>query len=177
MFYSTEARVMGKSMKLRSILCAAIIFGLTACSGDSTSISASDVPEGKHWQVTVDGSTPEQGTTLFKQHLPSSDKLFLTGTGSPDFSSVLLIVPMEKKYQTGVFEKGVEIELPGAGDFDHCELKDDSDTPNARVSVNIMENSRELFVATFTFTNLKCNKEKAVVTGSGFITQKRAAKK
>ena len=165
---------MKKAIKLRSTLCAGIIFGLAACSGDGSSVSVRDVPEGKHWQVTVDGSTPEEGTTLFKQHV--SGRLMLIGTGSPDFSSVLFIVPMEEPYQTGVFEKGVELELPGAGDFDHCELKNDSNTPNASVSINITENSRELFISSFTFTNIECKAAAVVVSGNGVITHKRAAK-
>ena len=161
-------------MKVRSTLCAVIVFGLAACSGDASSVSVSDVPEGKHWQVTLDGDTPETGTTLMRQQLPG--QLALIGTGGPGLSGIILLVPVETDYETGVFEKGVELELPGVGDFGHCELKEDSNTPNASVSVNITENSRELFVATFEFSDLECKKEAAVVSGSGVITEKKPVK-
>lgn len=165
---------METTMKLPSTLCAVIVLGLTACSGDSSSISISDVPEGKHWQVTLDGGTPEGGTTLMRQQLP--DRLALMGTGGPRFSGVILLVPMEEQYETGVFEEGVELKLPGAANVGDCEHTQDSNTHNASVSVNITENSRELFIATFTFADLECKKEAVVVSGSGVITEKRTVK-
>ena len=167
--------LIGTAMKIRLTLCAIILFGLTACSGDTSSVSVSDVPEGKHWQVTLDDGTPEKGTTLMRQQLPG--RLALMGSGGPGFPGIILLVPMETKYETGVFEKGVELELPGVADFGHCEHTKDSSNSMASVNVNITENSRELFVATFTFTDLECKKDAVVVSGSGVITEKKTVKK
>jgi hypothetical protein len=168
---------MRKALKLRSTLCAGILSCLVACSGDSASVSVSDVPEGKHWQVILDGGTPIDGSKLTNQHV--SGRLILMLRGEPFGSGISIFIPMEKQFQTGVFEEGLEFVMRGQGmsDYGTCEHKPDSNTSKANVSINITESSKELFIATFTFSDVECEQDGTVVSGNGVITEKRAAKK
>jgi hypothetical protein len=144
-----------------------------ACSGDQSSGKSAgngnNVPEGKHWQVTLDGATPHEAETLIRQYV--AGKLTLMGTGGPGLSGVILIIPMATENETGTFETGVEITLPGISDLGTC--KHEADSSTSSVTVNITTNSDELFLSTFSFTDIDCKKGAGKVSGSGTITEKK----
>ena len=99
-------------MKVHSIRHLCLFFCLAACTNEGVlASSANSIPEGRHWQVTLDGASPHESSTLMKQHV--SGFLMLMGTGGPGNSGVILKIPMKTPYETGIFEKGVEITLPG----------------------------------------------------------------
>jgi len=155
---------------MRTNLLASIGITLILIGCGSSSDAGDDVPMGGHWQVTVNGSSPYESSSLTKQYLPG--QLILLGSGfSIGGKGVTLVIPMANEGETGRFEKDIELQLIGVPNMGHCEQEAGAD--ESKVVVDITHNSRELFVATLEFNQVACRKSANTVSGSGVFTKKR----
>ncbi len=161
-------------MKIQLFLTIFVLLGVAGCSADDSSSGvANNIPEGGHWQVTVDGADTYESTTLSKNYL--SGELLLMGSAfSQGGKGVILQIPMATEGATGSFESGVELELIAVPNVGQCEHEAGSTT--SKVIVNITHNSRELLVSEFEFTKLGCKKSGTDISGRGVITKKRKVK-
>lgn len=155
-------------MRVNLLASLGILVALAGCG--SASDAGDNVPMGGHWQVTVNGISPYESSSLSKQYLPG--KLILLGSGfSIGGKGVTLIIPMENEGDTGRFETDIEFQLIGVPNVGHCEQE--LGTGESKVIVDITHNSRELFIAKFEFKEVACRKSADSVSGSGVMTKKR----